>query len=232
MNTQEHSPWKLLVAAGGFVLLVLAFGEALVYFSLHGWEKRGQFGDMFGVGNTVFSAFAFAGVIIAIYLQNKELGYQRKELELTRFELSGQREQLQRRNEITYMPLIHLVVAREGGGLFAHNIGFGPAFGVQIEPIVIADGEDGEIEVKEIGLLEKDASIRLVSRARIHTSEGEARLEWRIFQQSSLTPAVGRTINISFRDMGGTKYVSRCNIESEDRLTVRIVFREMKKCDE
>ena len=30
---------------------------------------------MFGVGNAIFSSLAFAGVIIAIYLQNKELGF-------------------------------------------------------------------------------------------------------------------------------------------------------------
>lgn len=54
----------------------------------------GEFGDMFGVVNALFSGFAFLGVIIAILLQKKELTLQREELEQTRGELAGQREQL------------------------------------------------------------------------------------------------------------------------------------------
>jgi heme/copper-type cytochrome/quinol oxidase subunit 1 len=49
--------------------------------------ERGQFGDMFGGLNTVFSSLAFIGVIIAIILQREELSLQRNELELTREEL-------------------------------------------------------------------------------------------------------------------------------------------------
>lgn len=43
-------------------------------------ENRGTFGDMFGSLNAVFSGFAFAGVIITIIMQMKELELTRKEL--------------------------------------------------------------------------------------------------------------------------------------------------------
>lgn len=51
------------------------------------WPVRGQFGDMFGGLNSLFSGFAFAGIIVAIWLQRKELQLQREELQATREEL-------------------------------------------------------------------------------------------------------------------------------------------------
>lgn len=51
-------------------------------------EERGQFGDMFGAANALFSGFAFLGIIYTIYLQRKELNLQKEELRLTRDELA------------------------------------------------------------------------------------------------------------------------------------------------
>lgn len=48
--------------------------------------------------NTLFSGFAFWGVIYAIFLQKSELQLQRKELVLTRSEVRGQKEQLEAQN--------------------------------------------------------------------------------------------------------------------------------------
>ena len=45
--------------------------------------------DNFALANSLFSALAFAGVIAAIYLQTRELQYQRQELEDTRDELKN-----------------------------------------------------------------------------------------------------------------------------------------------
>jgi hypothetical protein len=50
-------------------------------------ESPGEFGDMFGAINALFSGLALAGVIIAILLQRSELRLQREELSLTRQEL-------------------------------------------------------------------------------------------------------------------------------------------------
>lgn len=54
-------------------------------------NDRGVFGDMFGGVNALFSGLAFAGIIITIYMQKKELSLQREELKETRevFELQS-----------------------------------------------------------------------------------------------------------------------------------------------
>jgi hypothetical protein len=75
-----------LAAAAAIVSLQVVIG-LLVYFSFSGWTERGQFGDLFGVVNALFSGLAFAGLIYAILLQREDLALQRTELTLTRQEL-------------------------------------------------------------------------------------------------------------------------------------------------
>lgn len=58
------------------------------------WARRGQWGDMFGAVNALFSGLAFAGLIWAIRLQSQELGLQRKELALQRSEMAASRTEL------------------------------------------------------------------------------------------------------------------------------------------
>jgi hypothetical protein len=71
------------------------------------WAMRGQFGDMFGAINAVFSGLAFAGIIFTIYLQRQELKSQRAELKLTRKEFKQQNKTLSRqRFETTFYYLI------------------------------------------------------------------------------------------------------------------------------
>jgi hypothetical protein len=49
--------------------------------------SRGQFGDLFGSINALFSGLAFVGVFVAILLQKQELNLQRQELRETRLEM-------------------------------------------------------------------------------------------------------------------------------------------------
>lgn len=81
----RHGQFALLAAA--CLIAVQALLGLAVYLALPGWMERGQFGDMFGIVNTLFSGFAFAGVIYAILLQRDDLALQREELKLTRQEL-------------------------------------------------------------------------------------------------------------------------------------------------
>lgn len=78
----------LIVAICGVVLVQVVYG-ALV-FGLLGPQMavRGQFGDIFGGVNALFTGLAFAGVIYTILLQRRELELQREELRLNRVELS------------------------------------------------------------------------------------------------------------------------------------------------
>ena len=59
---------------------VFGFGLTRVKW-LANWSERGQFGDMFGALNTLFSGFAFGGVIYALVLQINGLRLQQIEVE-------------------------------------------------------------------------------------------------------------------------------------------------------
>lgn len=50
--------------------------------------SAGEFGDLFGSINGLFSGLAFAGIVFTILLQRQELSLQRRELALTRTEIS------------------------------------------------------------------------------------------------------------------------------------------------
>jgi len=99
--------WTLAIIAFDFVIIAWLFSWSLIV-DIPGWSPtiRGQFGDMFGAVNSLFSGLAFAGVIIAIVLQSRELELQRQELKLNRKELKattdqlqGQKEQMELQNE-------------------------------------------------------------------------------------------------------------------------------------
>lgn len=90
--------WLPAALVGGVAIAWVASGY-VVWHQFPKMSDRGTFGDMFGSINSLFSGLAFAGLIIAILLQHKELQLQRDELSLTRGELSGQREQLKAQND-------------------------------------------------------------------------------------------------------------------------------------
>lgn len=73
-------------------------------------KNAGEFGDMFGAVNSLFSGLAFAGIIYTIFLQRHELKLQREELTDTRKVLEGQKEQLERQafeNTFFHMLTLH-----------------------------------------------------------------------------------------------------------------------------
>src|SRR5688572_12539876 len=93
---KKSTPFKVF----GIVVLLWStcwIAVSNLYFS--DWPERGQFGDMFGAVNALFSGLAFAGIIITIMLQSQELGLQRVELQLTRNELEQTRKEFQKQNE-------------------------------------------------------------------------------------------------------------------------------------
>jgi len=71
-----------------------------------GDSRKALFGDSFGAVNALVSALAFAGIIITIQLQRRDLRLQRKDLKLqhkelliTNDQLKGQKEQLEKQNK-------------------------------------------------------------------------------------------------------------------------------------
>jgi hypothetical protein len=58
------------------------------------WGSRGQFGDLFGSVNALFSGLAFAALYSSIRVQQSQLETQQNELALQREELKLQREEM------------------------------------------------------------------------------------------------------------------------------------------
>lgn len=84
-----HNPHLQIAIRTALVIVAVQVGIGTgVYFFLPDWQTRGQFGDVFGAANALFSGLAFAGLIYAILLQREDLELQRKELEMTRQELT------------------------------------------------------------------------------------------------------------------------------------------------
>lgn len=79
---------EIVIGVASGIALLWAGVAAAIYFLLPDWAARGQFGDIFGAVNALFSGLAFAGVIFAILLQREDLELQRQELSLTRQELA------------------------------------------------------------------------------------------------------------------------------------------------
>jgi hypothetical protein len=77
------------------VWLAVAALWAISGLLLHDEAERGNFGDMFGAVNALFSGLAFATLIYTAWMQRDELALQREELAATRSELTGQKLQLQ-----------------------------------------------------------------------------------------------------------------------------------------
>lgn len=63
------------------VFLIWFFYGAIVLIFFSSMETRGLSGDMFGGITALFSGLAFAGLIYTLFVQKKELQYQRVELE-------------------------------------------------------------------------------------------------------------------------------------------------------
>jgi len=63
------------------------------------WTMRGQFGDMFGAVNALFSAMAFAAIIITMIMQNDTLELQRQDIIITQKEIKTSNEEFEKQNE-------------------------------------------------------------------------------------------------------------------------------------
>ena len=97
----HHIPLLFVIVAVLFLANALF---TLLYFGK--WSSGGEFGDQFGAVNALFSGLAFAGLIITILLQRrdlrlqrKDLKMQRKELQVTNKQLEGQKDQLEEQNK-------------------------------------------------------------------------------------------------------------------------------------
>jgi len=91
--------WKSVLISVCIVLGLWILTWIFVATNFTQWSESGTFGDSFGVVNALFTGLAFAGVIITVLLQRKELELQRKEVAKTTEQLEGQKEQFILQNE-------------------------------------------------------------------------------------------------------------------------------------
>lgn len=95
-NEKTKNGWGVLIAAVITVFVLWGLNWLLLWLYAGESDKRGQFGDMFGSVNALFSGLAFAFLIYTIWLQREELTLQREELKLQREALEFQAQELKR----------------------------------------------------------------------------------------------------------------------------------------
>lgn len=91
--------WGILILQGVYWLLVILYFHGAGDANQH-WANAGTFGDMFGGLTCLFSGFAFAGLIVTIRQQRRELNMQVEELERTRDEFAEQTKQFRMQNAL------------------------------------------------------------------------------------------------------------------------------------
>lgn len=99
-EVSKHTVWRVsavfLVVVALWLLTPIVTSKIVAGLDANTMAMRGQLGDLFGSINALFSGLAFAGVVIAIWLQREELKLQREELRLQRLEVAANREELAR----------------------------------------------------------------------------------------------------------------------------------------
>ncbi|UWQ41621.1 putative phage abortive infection protein [Leisingera aquaemixtae] len=101
MYERKHSSgWIISVVA--LFALALWVVNLLIGLYYSGQESiigdRGTFGDVFGAANSLFTAFAFVGVIYSIAMQREELAITRSEMSQTKRLLAEQQQNLKNQN--------------------------------------------------------------------------------------------------------------------------------------
>nr|WP_287410256.1 hypothetical protein [Pseudodesulfovibrio sp.] len=82
------------------IVIVIWIGLGIIAYDIQPEvERAGQFGDMFGFSNSLFSGLALAGLLITIWFQREEIQIQREELQLTREEMREQTQQFANQKE-------------------------------------------------------------------------------------------------------------------------------------
>lgn len=101
--------WKLFICAGCAICVVWLASFVLIYFCIDGWDVRGQFGDLFGSVNALFSGLAFAGLVITIIQQRHDLQLQRQAIDQSKKDINQQNETMKiERFENTFFKMIEV----------------------------------------------------------------------------------------------------------------------------
>lgn len=94
--------WGILILQGVYWLFVILYFHGEGDANQH-WANAGTFGDMFGGLTCLFSGFAFAGLIVTIRQQSREIRLQIDEQKRTRDEFEAQTKQFKAQNRLSYL---------------------------------------------------------------------------------------------------------------------------------
>ncbi len=107
LESNSYSVTKIFLLVS-FVVFLLAMGGFVFLRFFFKLDEKSSIGDIFSVINVFFSGLAFAGLIVAIFLQRKELQLQREELEETRRELKKSADaQLRTENVLSFQVMLN-----------------------------------------------------------------------------------------------------------------------------
>ena len=88
------------VIAASIVCSIWFFSFIVIYYEFGDWAVRGQVGDMFGAVNSLFSGLAFAGLIVTLIHQRKDLNLQRESILQTNEQLGIQAREFEIQNKM------------------------------------------------------------------------------------------------------------------------------------
>lgn len=90
MNRKNITDWLLIILTPVFVALIWYFAPEWVTLKLASaasdYPTRGQYGDQYGAINALFSGFAFAGIIVTLLFQRRDLAETRNVMAQERFD--------------------------------------------------------------------------------------------------------------------------------------------------
>lgn len=102
MKTQyEYKERFLGVSALAFLVLLAWLINGYYAYNLFDSGKMSEFGDAFGVSNSLFSGFALAGLIYAVLMQRKEVRIAREDLRTTKNIMDAQQIHMEAQNSAT-----------------------------------------------------------------------------------------------------------------------------------
>lgn len=100
---------KLFICAGCVICAVWLASFVLIYLFIDDWDVRGQFGDLFGSVNALFSGLAFAGLVITIIQQRHDLQLQGEAINQSKKDINQQNETMKiERFENTFFKMLEV----------------------------------------------------------------------------------------------------------------------------
>lgn len=79
-HTSNNRKFWLLLTCGSAAIVLIWGSSAVVVVALVDRDYRGDFGDLFGAVNALFTGLAFYGVVVSLLIQRDQLANQHREL--------------------------------------------------------------------------------------------------------------------------------------------------------